>query len=145
MAPTTTISTPLPTSSTPESIIAAIHNHDVFIKITTPALISYTKTSPEECAVDVPITYSVTDKKPLGQTTYALTLTNRVDGIDTHVLAKPPVGSLIIKGQWRVVDGTLKEDVEVDTNFAMKRMVKGNIEKTHPEQHTQIIAESGKA
>lgn len=44
-----------------------------------------------------------------------------------------------------MVDGAIKEDVEVDTNFAMKRMVKGNIEKTHPEQHMQLIAESSKA
>lgn len=44
-----------------------------------------------------------------------------------------------------MVDGAIKEDVEVETNFAMKRMVKGNIEKTHPEQHMQLIAESGKA
>jgi hypothetical protein len=145
MAPTTTISTPLPTSSTPESLIAAMHNHDLFIKITTPSLITYSKTSPEEPALDVAIAYSVTDKKPMGQTTYTLTLTNRVDGIDSHVLAKPPVGTLVIKGQWRAADGTLKEDVEVETNFAMKRMVKGNIEKTHPEQHMQLIAESGKA
>lgn len=145
MAPTTTISTPLPTSSTPESVVAAMHTHDTFIKITTPALITYTKTSTEEPALDIPIAYSVTDKKPLGQTTYTLTLTNRANGIDTHVLAKPPVGTLVIKGEWRVVDGVIKEDVEVETNFAMKRMVKGNIEKTHPEQHMQLIAESGKA
>jgi hypothetical protein len=144
MAPTTTISTPLPTSSTPESLIAAMHSHDLFIKITTPALITYSKTSPEEPALDIPIAYSVTDKKPMGQTTYTLTLTNRAEGIDTHVLAKPPVGTLIIKGQWRALDGTLKEDVEIETNFAMKRMVKGNIEKTHPEQHMQLITESGK-
>ncbi|TID15999.1 polyketide synthase protein [Venturia nashicola] len=145
MAPTTTINTSLPASATPESVIAAMHNHDVFIKITTPALITFTKTSTEEPALDVPIAYSITDKKPVGQTTYTLTLTNRTNGIDTHVLAKPPVGSLIIKGEWRVVDGTIKEDVDIDTNFAIKRMVKGNIEKTHPEQHTQLIAEAGKA
>lgn len=143
MAPTTSISTPLPATSTPESVIAALHNHDAFIKITTPALISYSKTSNEEPALDVPIAYSVTDKKPMGQTTYTLTLTSRAIGIDTHVLAKPPVGTLVIKGEWRVADGALKEDVEVETNFAMKRMVKGNIEKTHPEQHMQLVA--GKA
>ncbi|KAE9981403.1 hypothetical protein BLS_007479 [Venturia inaequalis] len=145
MAPTTTINTPLSTPSTPESVVAAMHNHDAFIKITSPALITYAKTSTEDIALDVPIAYSVTDKKPMGQTTYTLTLTNRINGIDTHVIAKPPVGSLTIKGEWRVVDGAIKEDVEVDTNFAMKRMVKGNIEKTHPEQHMQLIAESSKA
>lgn len=140
MAPTTTISTPLPTSSTPESVIAAMHNHEAFIRITTPALITYTRTSTEEPALDIPTTYSVTDKKPMGQTTYTLTLTNRINGIDTNVLAKPPIGTLTIKGEWRVADGVIKEEVEVDTNFAMKRMVKGNIEKTHPEQHMQLIA-----
>jgi hypothetical protein len=145
MAPTTTISTPLPTSASPESLIAAMHDHDLFIKITTPLLIEYSKTSPEDPALDVPIIYSVTDTKPMGKATYTLTLTNRADGIDTEVFAKPPVGTLIIKNQWRVVDGTLKEDVEIDTNIVMKRMVKGNIEKTHPEQHMQLIAKANKA
>ncbi|QDS70559.1 hypothetical protein FKW77_010448 [Venturia effusa] len=144
MAPTTTVSTPL-TTSTPELVVATMHNHEAFIKITTPALITYSKTSTEEPAVDVPITYSVTDKKLMGQTTYTLTLTNRATGIDTHVVAKPPVGSLIIKGEWRVVDGAIKEDVTIDTQFPMKNMVKGNIEKTHPEQHMGLIAEAGKA
>lgn len=46
---------------------------------------------------------------------------------------------LTIAGQWRVADGQLIEDVEIDGNFMMKKMAKGNVEKTHPEQHTKLI------
>jgi len=64
------------------------------------------------------------------------------DGIDTLVNAKPPVGTLTITGKWRVVDGTLVEDVEIDGNFMMKKMAKGNVEKTHPEQHSRLLAQA---
>jgi hypothetical protein len=60
-------------------------------------------------------------------------------GVDSLVNAKPPVGVLTIAGQWRVADGLLIEDVEIDGNFMMKKMAKGNVEKTHPEQHTKLI------
>jgi hypothetical protein len=73
------------------------------------------------------------------QTTYKLTLTNTPTGVDSLVNAKPPVGILTIAGQWRVADGKLSEDVEIDGNFMMKKMAKGNVEKTHPEQHTKLI------
>jgi hypothetical protein len=55
------------------------------------------------------------------------------------VNAKPPVGTLTITGQWRVADGKLVEDVEIDGNFMMKKMAKGNVEKTHPEQHSKLL------
>jgi hypothetical protein len=29
--------------------------------------------------------------------------------------------------------------VEIDGNFMVKRMAKGNVEKTHPEQHVKLI------
>lgn len=74
-----------------------------------------------------------------GQTTYKLTLTNVEDGVDSFVNAKPPVGTLTIAGKWRIKDGNLVEDVEIDGNFMMKKMAKGNVEKTHPEQHTKLL------
>jgi len=81
----------------------------------------------------------VTDKKPIGQTTFKLTLTNVADGIDTLVNAKPPVGTLTISGKWRVVDGTLREEVEIEANVLVKKMAKGNVEKSHPEQHLALL------
>jgi hypothetical protein len=66
------------------------------------------------------------------------------DGVDSLVNAKPPVGVLTIAGKWRVANGKLIEDVEIDGNFMMKKMAKGNVEKTHPEQHGKLL-EAAKA
>ena len=78
------------------------------------------------------------------QTTYRLTLTNTPDGVDSLVNAKPPVGILTISGKWRVIDGKLVEDVEIDGNFMMKKMAKGNVEKTHPGQHSMLLENATK-
>lgn len=86
----------------------------------------------------------MTDKKPIGQTTYQLTLTNVADGIDTLVKAKPPVGTLTISGKWRVANGVLKEDVVIEANTIIKMMAKGNVEKSHPEQHLALLVEAMK-
>jgi hypothetical protein len=75
----------------------------------------------------------------LSQQTYKLTLTNVPDGVDTLVNAKPPVGVLNISGTWRVADGKLSEEIEIDANFMMKKVVKSNVEKTHPEQHMKLL------
>lgn len=37
------------------------------------------------------------------------------------------------------MDGQLTEEVEIDGNFMMKKMAKGNVEKTHPEQHARLL------
>jgi hypothetical protein len=86
-----------------------------------------------------PCVYRVTDKKPIGQTTYTLTLTNTPDGIDTLVNAKPPVGTLTIAGKWRITEGQLVETVDIEANMIMKEMVKGNLEKSHAEHHAEFI------
>lgn len=151
--PTSHISTPL-NGVDAQIVISALHNHDLMIKTLCPSLISYEFDSGDAASS---ATYSVTDKKPIGQvpfpslpilqttpltlpqTTYKLTLTNTPTGVDSLVNAKPPVGVLTIAGQWRVADGQLIEDVEIDGNFMMKKMAKGNVEKTHPEQHAKLI------
>jgi hypothetical protein len=79
------------------------------------------------------------------ETTFKLTLTNQTDGIDNLVNAKPPVGTLTISGKWRVVDGKLVEEVTIEANMLMKKMVKGGVEKSHPEQHNTILKEAVKA
>ncbi|KAF1935724.1 hypothetical protein EJ02DRAFT_470977 [Clathrospora elynae] len=117
-------------------VITALHNHELMIKALCPALVSYAFESGDK---STQATYSVTDKKPIGQTTYKLTLTNVPDGVDSLVNAKPPVGVLIISGQWRVAGGQLTEDVEIEANFVMKKLAKSTVEKTHPEQHMKLL------
>ncbi|KAF9690571.1 hypothetical protein EKO04_011508 [Ascochyta lentis] len=117
-------------------VIAALHNHELMIKTLCPALVSYAFESGDK---NSSATYTVTDKKPIGQTTYKLTLTNTPTGVDSLVNAKPPVGILTIAGTWRVAGGKLTEDVVIDGNFMMKKVAKGNVEKTHPEQQVKLL------
>ncbi|KAF1837153.1 hypothetical protein BDW02DRAFT_492032 [Decorospora gaudefroyi] len=132
---TSHISTPL-NGVPPSIVIAALHNHDLMIKTLCPALVTYAFESgdPKRQA-----TYTVTDKKPIGQTTYKLTLINLPTGVDSLVNAKPPVGVLTISGKWRVADGALMEEVEIDANYMMKKVAKSNVEKTHPVQHVKLL------
>jgi hypothetical protein len=136
MAPTTTITTPIPTGVTPDAIIQILHDHESYIKLTCPLLISFKFESGDP---DSTATYNVTDKKPFGQTTFQLTLTNVGDGVETLVNAKPPMGTLTIKGKWCVADGNITEEVEIDAPFVMRKMVKGNTEKSHAEFHLELI------
>ncbi|KAF2032803.1 hypothetical protein EK21DRAFT_109545 [Setomelanomma holmii] len=133
--PTSYISTPLSGVDT-GIVIAALHNHDLMIKTLCPALVSYHFESGNK---RTQATYSITDRKPIGQTTYTLTLTNVPQGVDSLVNAKPPVGVLTISGKWRVNGGLLSEEVEIDANFMMKKVAKTNVEKTHPEQHVKLL------
>lgn len=133
--PTSHISTPI--GGIPAAVVvAALHNHDLMIKTLCPALISYHFESGNQ---NTQATYSITDRKPIGQTTYQLTLTNVSDGVNSLVNAKPPVGVLTISGTWRVYNGELVEDVEIDANFMMKKVAKTNVDKTHPEQHMKLL------
>ncbi|PSN65412.1 hypothetical protein BS50DRAFT_57559 [Corynespora cassiicola Philippines] len=138
---TTNVSTAIPAGLDASSVLAALHNHELMIKTLCPALISFEFESGDK---NSQATYNITDKKPIGQTTYKLTLTNVADGVDSLVNANPPVGHLTISGKWRVANGQLVEDVEIDGNFMMKKMAKGNVEKTHPEQHSRLL-EAAKA
>ncbi|KAI1505647.1 hypothetical protein F5X99DRAFT_404681 [Biscogniauxia marginata] len=140
----TTISTPLPAGTTPQAVISALHNHEVYIRTTCPQLISYSHVSgaPE---VGQPCEYEVTDKRPIGQTTYKLTLTNQSDGIDAVIDGKAPTGAMLIRSQWRVRGDSLEEAVEIDSNMLMNKMIKGNVEKSHPEQHQDFLAEAARA
>jgi hypothetical protein len=66
MAPTTTVSTPLPAGCTPEAAIEALHNHELYIKATCPQLISHKHVSGEP-NIGESCVYEVTDKKPIGR------------------------------------------------------------------------------
>jgi hypothetical protein len=142
MAPTTTVSTPLPAGLSPETVINTLHSHELYIKATCPQLVKYNLVEGDPATK---ATYEVTDKKPIGETTYKLTLANVPDGVDTLVDGKMPMGSMKIAGQWRVVDGSLKEEVEIDANMVVKKIVKGNVEKSHPEHHVTLFTEAQKA
>ncbi|KAF2261196.1 hypothetical protein CC78DRAFT_360830 [Lojkania enalia] len=136
----TTLSTLLPHGLSSENVLAALHNHDLMIRTLCPSLISYAFESGNP---STQATYIVTDKKPIGQqTTYKLTLTNVASGVNSLVNAKPPVGILTIAGRWRVDNGHLVEDVEIDGNFMMQKMAKGNVEKTHPVQHSLLLQQA---
>jgi hypothetical protein len=152
--PTSNISTPL-NGVDAAIVIAALHNHDLMIKTLCPALVEYHFESGDKSSQ---ATYSITDRKPIGQvrlhtyatiedsctntclqTTYKLTLTNVSEGVDSLVNAKPPIGVLTIAGKWRVAGGVLSEEVDIDANFMMKKVAKSNVEKTHPEQHVKLL------
>lgn len=49
-------------------VIAALHNHDLMIKTLCPALVSYHFVSGDKATQ---ATYSITDKKPIGQVLFA--------------------------------------------------------------------------
>lgn len=61
--PTSHISTPLNGVAAP-TVIAALHNHELMIKTLCPALISYHFESGDKATS---ATYSITDRKPIGQ------------------------------------------------------------------------------
>ncbi|KAK2054504.1 hypothetical protein LY76DRAFT_230696 [Colletotrichum caudatum] len=144
----TVVATPVPAGVERNAVLATLHNHDLMVKTLCPSLISYNLES-GSVGLGQAATYSVTDKKPIGQTTYQLTITNLEEGVDTLVNAKPPVGTLVIAGKWRLVQEStglvLREEVSIDANMLMKKMAKGNVEKTHPEQHAALLVEAGKA
>lgn len=87
----------------------------------------------------------MTDKKPIGQTTYKLTLTNQPTGLDSLVNAKPPIGALNINSKWRVVEGNLVEEADIDGNMITKKMGKDTVTKEHPKAMVKILAAAAKA
>ncbi|KAI1099602.1 hypothetical protein F4804DRAFT_337071 [Jackrogersella minutella] len=158
----TTISTPLPAGVQPAAVIALLHNHEAYIRTTCPQLISYKQISgpsPAAAAFDddsgagggAPLgescTFEVVDRRPTGQTTYKMTLTNQPEGIDSLVDGKAPTGTMAVRTRWRVRGdgGLLEEEIEIDSNMITKKMVKGNIEKGHPDHHRSFLAEAAKA
>ncbi|KAK2614762.1 hypothetical protein N8I77_001565 [Diaporthe amygdali] len=133
-----TITTTLATGVKEEAVIASLHNHEVYIKVTCPHLIDYKKISGEP-AVGQSCVYEVTDKRPIGQTTFRLTLVNQPKGIDATVDGKSPTGSIHIESKWSVTSGRIEESIAIDSNAIMKRMIKGSVEKSHPEHHQSFV------
>ncbi|KAI0146364.1 hypothetical protein GGR57DRAFT_287550 [Xylariaceae sp. FL1272] len=138
------ISTPLSAGINEQSLINALHSHDAYVRVTCPHLISQTHISGSP-NLNEPCVYEITDKRSMGQTTFKLTLTNVPDGVDAMVEGKTPTGSMMIKSQWRVAEGELNENVEIDSNVVTKKFIKGNVEKGHPEFHRGFLAQAAQA
>lgn len=145
----TTISTPLPAGVQPSALVTLLHNHEAYIRTTCPQLITYRRITgpPNPAPAGEPCVFEIADRRPTGQTTYKLTLTNHAEGIDCLVDGKAPTGSMVIKTRWRVRGdaGQLEEEVEIDSNMITKKIIKSNIERGHPEYHRNLLAKLAKA
>jgi hypothetical protein len=119
---TTCVKTAVPSNVNEAALIQILHTHKNIIDALAPGNSAATVVSGDPSAIGTPTQYSITAPTPVGTTqTYPLTITNVADGIDTFVQPKPPVGKLEIKSRWRVANGQLTEDVEIDGNFMTKR------------------------
>ncbi|KAI1308893.1 hypothetical protein F5Y03DRAFT_393260 [Xylaria venustula] len=134
MANETVIKTPLPAGTTEQAVINSLHNHELYIKTTCPQLISQKHVSGTP-GLDQPCVYEVTDKRPIGQTTFQMTLTNVAEGVDAVIEGKAPTGSMTITSKWRARGGALEETVNIDSNIVTQKFIQGNVEKAHPEFH----------
>jgi len=133
-----TISTDLPAGLSPQALIAVLHNHDAYIKATCPQLISQELVSGDPKSQE-PCVYTVTDVKPIGKSTYNLTLINQPDGIDSLADAKAPIGAAKISGKWRVQDGKLTEDVNIEGNMIVRKFISTNVGKSHGDFQNELI------
>jgi hypothetical protein len=147
MTSTSIISTPIPNGLSPEALIAILHNHPFYLKVTNPDLTSFNMSSgPSPPTIGVPCVYAVTSKSPQGEHTVDQELVNHPEGADTRVTIKLPVGGMMtIQAKWRVNGGVLKEEVELEAGYLMRKMAKRPIEKIAMEQHKTFFEEAGKA
>jgi len=120
---TTSIKTSIPSYITEASLIQTLHDHQPIIDALAPGNTASKLTSGDPTALGSPSVYSVTAPTPLGTSTYPLTITNLLGGVDTLVQPKVPVGKLEIRAKWRVANSQLVENVEIDGNFVTKRLV----------------------
>lgn len=120
---TTSVKTAIPSNVTEASLIQTLHDHQSIIDALAPGNTATKLISGDPAIIGQPTEYSVTAPTPVGTSTYPLTITNVADGVDTLVQPKPPVGKLEIKAKWRVANGQLTEDVEIDGNFMTKRQL----------------------
>ncbi|CAN8095197.1 unnamed protein product [Discula destructiva] len=128
------ITTRFPAGIKRDAVIATLHDHDIYIRTTCPDVIEFHKISGTP-AVGSSCVYEVTDKRPIGKTTFQLTLVNHHDGVTATVNGKAPTGSILVVSKWLVHADRIEEVVSIDSNFVMNKMIKGNVEKSHPQQH----------
>ncbi|QDS70213.1 hypothetical protein FKW77_006942 [Venturia effusa] len=141
MTTKSTVKTALPKDLSPETLIAALHNHELYFKLSDPDVISTVLKSGDPSKIGEACVYTVTSKAH----TADYQVTSQADGLDTKAAVKSPVGTLNITTKWRVADGTLKEDIEIEANFVMRKMAKGPTEKNAEETHRKFLVEVAKA
>ena len=129
--------TPIPSGVSNDAILAILHDPVTMITL-NPLVISQKLTSAPGVT---PAVYSITDKLPIGTTTYTASFTNTATGMSSTVDA-----SLGLKttGVWSIVQGdsgmVLDEEVDVTGNRLVVPFVKGQIESSHQELHKALIA-----
>lgn len=64
---------------------------------------------------------------------------NRDDGISATIDGKAPTGAIHVESKWTVYEDRVEEDVNINANMIMNKMIKGNVEKSHPEQHKSFF------
>lgn len=138
-----TITTPIPATTTRESVLACLHDHALLIKL-SPQVEDFKLTNGN---AQMSAEYSVTDRKPIGKTTYELKISNNNEGCDTDTSAHPPLGLLKIWSRWRVMQGekgwTLSEDIRLEANRAIVGKVRSSLAETHKEQHAKLLQQAG--
>jgi hypothetical protein len=128
-------------------LIAALHNHFLYLKISNPDLVSsYLSSGPSPPSINSPCIYSVTSKSKGGVHTVEQEFVNYPKGVDTHVSIQLPVGgTMTIRAKWRVIDGILKEEVEIKARYLVQKIARGPMEKIVSEQHKTFFVEAEKA
>lgn len=141
MTSTTTVSSPLPEGLKPESLIAALHNHELYFKLVDPDLVSSKLVSGDPTKLGEKCSYEHVSAKH----TSDYDITNEEDGITTSCSIKSPVGNMIVRLKWKVAEGKITEDIELEGNFVMRKMSKGPTEKNGLETQKRLFEELAKA
>ncbi|RYC59064.1 hypothetical protein CHU98_g7155 [Xylaria longipes] len=133
----------LPTDVSEKAMINSLHNHDLYIQTTCPNMKSCMHVSGTP-KLDRPCVYKITDRRAFGEVTFVLTLTNMAEGVDAVVEGKTPIGSMVVRSEWRVCARRLKEVVGIESNPFTKNIVRKNIEKSHYGFHKHFATEAVK-
>jgi hypothetical protein len=137
----TSVTTQIPVGTNHASVVGSLHNHDLYIKITSHDLVEYKKVSGDSTEVGSPSIYEVVDNRPVGKTTVKMTLVNQTNGIDVRSEVEQPT-RVNVDFKWRVVGDKLEEAVVIDTNMLIRNKIKSGIEKNSPENHLRFIEAS---
>jgi hypothetical protein len=123
MAPTPNISlkTALAGASR-EKIIASLHDHQNFLKVTNDQLQDAILQDGTPGTVDSKCTYEIHSK---GQSPYKQIIMNEADGIISDVNMSVMGGSLQIVAHWKIIGDDLVENVFITANFLIRKAVEG--------------------
>ncbi|KAI1169611.1 hypothetical protein F4777DRAFT_584744 [Nemania sp. FL0916] len=153
---TITVTTPFPAGVTAQAVLNSLHDHETYIKTTCPGFATQ-KHLFGSAVLGQPCGYEITAKRgnpnnpsTMMTTTFKMTLTNVVEGVDAVVESDTPLGEMVVRSRWRVSSvggpgGSLEEVVDIEgSNKVTKQLVKTNVEKSHSEYHNAFIAEASR-